>query len=359
MPLDLASRRILFVAAASNAIGFGHLSRCLALAAYAHNQHADVNFLVFGSMAAAERINTAGFGCTLLDEAAMNGADWPQAGGLQSDVVIADLLFPAFASSCRDPERLFRRLRGFGRYLVALDVLGDFTIVDQLCRIEADLVVIPYAAPAVLAGKAHWRLLEGTRYALLSPEYAGLPPRQPRWPASRVLVSCGGSDPNGYTAEVLRGLEGVGRSLEVIVVLGPLFSVALRNELGDLAAVSRHTVQFSDAPCSLLELMLWCDFAISASGLTKYELAASGTPALLFSIDDFHDAVNQFFVATGAAVDMGVGVSVNVVANESERLLNDCALRRELAATGRKLVDGLGCQRLFMEIMKESCLAKK
>lgn len=358
MSPDLSAVRIFFVTAASNAVGFGHLGRCLALAAVASRCHADVGFLVFGSKAAEARIEAAGYGSILLDESSLdvNAGDWPVPHDLQADVLVVDLLFPAFAAACPDPSALFERLHGLGRRLVALDVLGDFSITSRLCDIAADLVVLPYVAQPAPRSRHRWRLLEGTQYALLPPEYEDLPPRQLRQTANRVLVSCGGSDPEGYTSGVLLGLEGVARELEVIVVIGPLFSPALRSEVAALAAASHHAVRLADAPRSLLEEMLWCDLAISASGLTKYELAASATPALLFSIDAFHDGVNRPFAATGTAIDMGVGIAAETVAKETERLLDDVTLRQHLATAGRMLVDGQGSRRLFTEIKKElSC----
>ena len=53
---NLNELRIRFVSAASNAVGFGHLNRCISLANYARKCGAQVDFLVFGNLAAEAKV---------------------------------------------------------------------------------------------------------------------------------------------------------------------------------------------------------------------------------------------------------------------------------------------------------------
>ena len=71
-------------------------------------------------------------------------------------------------------------------------------------------------------------------------------------------------------------------------MLGPLIDVALADSVRDACNASHHNYEVVVSPPDLLEYMRWCDVAIATSGLTKYELAASGTPAIIFSIDNEH-----------------------------------------------------------------------
>jgi UDP-2,4-diacetamido-2,4,6-trideoxy-beta-L-altropyranose hydrolase len=355
MPPNLNALRILFVSAASNSIGFGHLSRCLALAAYAQKCGANVGFLVFGNVSAEVRVNSAGFGCILLDESKINTANLLRAREVRADVVIVDLLFQGFFATV-SPLRLFQRLRGLGRCLVVIDVPGDGSIAHRLPKLFVDIVINPYVTIRGGVPSICRRYLEGAEYALLGAEYVNLPPRRQRRIANRVLISCGGSDPKGYTLEILRGLGGVALPLEIRAVVGPLFSVELRAEIDRLVKTSQQKISQVIAPPTLLNEMLWCDLAIGASGLTKYEFAATGTPTLLFSIDEHHDLVNRPFADRLTSIDLGVGVSVDQVRHEATKVLRSIFLRCAMAKQGKALVDGEGSKRLFNAIKKElSC----
>ena len=95
--------------------------------------------------------------------------------------------------------------------------------------------------------------------------------------------------------------------------------------------------------------MLSTHFALSASGLTKYELAYTGTPSLLVSIDRNHAVANVPFAALETGHDVGelATVTTRHVAQSLKSLLVDKGRRQAFSIAGRRAVDGLGTQRLL------------
>ncbi len=358
MPVHSRPPRLLLVSAASHSIGYGHLNRCLTLAAHAGAAAFEPAFLVFGDEQARVRVEAAGHACQVKPVSELERAALTAGVTEPADVVVSDVVHAALFARTPSVPALFGQLRRLGRVAVAIDSLGEQSLVAQAPQADIDLLVVPYAAAPIDRGQGRWRVLQGPQYALLSPAYAGLPRRLVRERADRVLVSCGGSDPDGNTALILRGLEKISGRMQVRAVLGPLFSEALRAEIRRLAEQSRHQVELVFAPETLLGAMLWCDVALSASGLTKYELAATGTPALLFSIDASHEEVNRPFAAQGSVLDLGLNITPECVREQTDKLLGDFARRAKMAATGQDMVDARGAQRLLAEIKKELSCSK-
>ena len=97
--------------------------------------------------------------------------------------------------------------------------------------------------------------------------------------------------------------------------------------------------------------MLWSDLAISASGLTKYLLAATGTPSILVSIDESHAKINDSFNNLNSSFHMGVAnkVSINALMNQVEELINSKSKRTVMSMAGMTSIDGNSNNRLTEE----------
>ena len=357
MPNALPAK-VLFVTVADNRVGFGHLNRCLSVANVAVTMGVAPLFAVFGDKRAAAQVSHAKYPLQM-----HSMADLAQEfRGKPADAAIVDVVYPAYFRDGNRPIDLFGPLRRSMRVIAAVDSLGEETLAEQACDIRVDFLVAPYALGAVdkaRLAKVGGEVLCGPDYALLSADYTGSADRAPRADADRVLVTCGGSDPLGWTPVVLAALESIAGHLSVRVIVGPLFSPSLRTEIVKCAEASRHQVDIVDAPDSLAVHMQWCDVAIAASGLTKYELAATGTPTILFSIDTFHEENNRAFAALQVTEDLGVSPSPAAIAAAVRGLFADRGRRSAMSASARNVVDGRGAQRLISKIMEKLSCSEK
>ena len=342
---------------AAGDIGFGHLRRCLTLAETAAARGHEVSFLLSEASddaatdllkGIAGRIERIGGGARPTQEISALAA-----GHLvPCDVMIADI---AHARVLAQRERIpayLTCLHRPARRLAVLEGLGSDAITSEADGI-AELIVTPYAFdPATTLQPRRSRQLIGAEYAILDAAYRStdVEERQIAEQGRRILLTTGGSDPTGVAPRALLACESVASApLELHVVIGPFFSSQLRDDIARLAEASRHHIALVEAPGDLRAEMLWCDLAISTTGLTKYELAATGTPAILLSHDRNHARNNEAFSALGTAEDLGETERLDAaaLAETIARLLASRTERQIMSRRGRQAIDGRGAARII------------
>ena len=232
--------------------------------------------------------------------------------------------------------------------IALIDGTGEASLRRRRPGLVVDLLIAPYAGE-VASHNETARFLAGPAFAPLGADYENLAARAVRPIADRVLISCGGSDPFEVTATAMKALTNIrARRLTVRVVLGPGFPSTYRAGLREISRNSAHAIEWIESPNSLAALMHWSDVAVATSGLTKYELAATGTPAILVSPDKMHAVANTPFVALGTAADLGTAEQVTPadVASALTALLENPDQRTAMAHAGMHAVDGGGAARI-------------
>jgi spore coat polysaccharide biosynthesis predicted glycosyltransferase SpsG len=180
------------------------------------------------------------------------------------------------------------------------------------------------------------RLLAGPTFAPLDPAFAGA--GRAGAEIRRVLVSTGGSTA-GH--ELLT---------QIAPMVSSVYPDAEMVSVGDFQSetISVGVSPFVELPwaCSLADVVADIDLAITAAGLTAYELACAGIPQVTIAI-----AANQRRVLNGLStsglalcLDLTGGDSLTKLRGLLERL-RDPGLRRGMAERGRVTFDGGGAQR--------------
>jgi UDP-2,4-diacetamido-2,4,6-trideoxy-beta-L-altropyranose hydrolase len=193
-------------------------------------------------------------------------------------------------------------------------------------------------------------LLLGTRFALLRREFRewrGWTHEVPE-SARKVLVTLGGTDPDGVTLKVIEAIAQVRlMGLEAVIVVG-----AGNPRLGEVKALARAaagTVRVRTDVTDMPKLMAWADVAVAAGGTTTWERALLGLPSLVIVLADNQKELVEASEQTGIGWNLGPHqeLSVPALADALRRLLVDAPARGAMARRGPELIDGLGANRVL------------
>jgi len=338
-------------------IGYGHLKRCLVLAHYFREKGEDVSFCESGDSTAVEEIQNAGFDLHRIPKKLSFSGQLKQFELCDFENVDITVLDISYSSAVRDSQGLALYLKEITSktFTVFIDSFGVQSLRENTLELICNILVSPYAGEE--KSKQHVKYIEllGVDYYVLDTTYQDFSKKKISKDANRVLVTCGGSDPASISIKILNALNLItNRLLDIKVVVGSGFSLKLNEALLKISGESPHRVHLIRNLNSLSEEMSWCDIAVATSGLTKYELAATGTPAILVSIDQSHDAVNQYFICEKTAIDLGIvdDVSDIMLADAVYALLENENERRQQSWSGQKLVNGGGTKKLADDIIK-------
>jgi spore coat polysaccharide biosynthesis predicted glycosyltransferase SpsG len=320
--------RILFRARGNHAQGMGDLHGAWALAAEFSARGCDTAVLAEPDSEAVSFLQSAG----LTHIPAHNTArDAESAAVWRPDAVIFNLLK-------NDPE-YFARFRDAARLLVTLDDDG----------------------PAAALADLRFNPLYPTPHALTGPEYIYLKPAfqerhdRPRvWneAVARVLVTLGGADTYGFTPRVAEALDVLPRGAAVDVVLGPAFRHGA--ELEAVLRKSNRVFAVARAVDDMPERLFRADLTVCSAGLTLFEAACVGTPAVVVCGELFEVPTAARLQALGFGVNLGFGesVSVQTIRDAVSALCHDAPRRRAMGLRGRELIDGRGAARTAGAILK-------
>ena len=330
-------------------LGFGHVNRCLTMAsAIRADGGAPEIVLGTGDSSVLHRIEQAGHAARQLASEKRYDAIETLRGAAYA---IFDFSHVRTGETAAAAAAMLNRIRDSGARSLVIDTIGR-DCLGAMHELTVDILAIPYA------GSEHQEILPGPGIEARGADYfvldnAFLELRRAEEPLTNektcVLVTAGGSDPAGLTMLFLAALARVDTPLQLRIVIGPGFSDALSSEIKSCAAALRHDVVLINAPKSLVEEIFTADLALSASGLTKYELACAGTPCVLVSIDEEHHAANRAFADLGSCLDAGLmqDVTPGELATLLEDLIFDAGKRHDMAAAGQAAVDGKGLQRML------------
>lgn len=234
-----------------------------------------------------------------------------------------------------------------GQFAAARSHVRCLTVVDDMASfpLSADVVVNAALGVAPPPRAAGTRYLLGPRFALLGRAFCAPPERSATGEVRRVLVTLGGAASGAHLAPIVAAVRAAVPFAALDVVLGPAgdgWDVAER-------ALEGLGATFHFAPDPIRPLMLAADLAVSAGGVTVYELAATATPTVGLAVAANQRRNLEGLARAGAlrlAGEAGAADLAGAVRAAVAALAVDASARFQLGLRGRELVDGLGATRV-------------
>jgi spore coat polysaccharide biosynthesis protein SpsF len=166
----------------------------------------------------------------------------------------------------------------------------------------------------------------------------------------RIVVSMGGADPLGLTDIALDALRQVAIPFRADIVIGPAFASpgTLASQINDAGPAFHAKRDMSD----LAGLFACCDLALVAFGVTAYELAALGVPALYIPASEDHVRSASAFSAAGLGEGLPQNPTSGKIAQKISQLLQDRSRLSAMASAGPRLVDGRGAANIAADLAR-------
>ena len=358
--------RVAFRADASLTIGTGHIMRCLTLAGALRGYGAECIFFSRDHPGNLHQlVREQGFQLMQLGPVDETSCAKGAAGGKHWLGV----------DQQRDAEDTLALVDGLAVNWMVVDHYGIDAAWERALRqrcarilVIDDLANRPHSADALLdqnLGKSaldygprvppNCKLMLGTDYALLRPEFAALRSvsleRRRLGQLRKVLVTMGGVDLDNATGSVLDALKRLGDSfdLEVTVVMG-LHSPWREGVLRLSRSMPFQTEVLTNVK-SMGALMCEADIGIGAAGSTSWERCCMGLPTLQLVLADNQRAIADEISQAGAALLLNrTEIGANTL-KAFKLLQNYPAMLIEMSEKAAKLVDGHGGSRVAQHLM--------
>lgn len=313
--------------------GYGHVKRMVALARSLRDREGvGAIFAVNGSEDACEPARRAGFAAQIVFESL----------GAQIDRFKPDfLLLDGREGPTRDELSTITAR------------VGVTAVIDDSSerRLAADVAYYPPVPQALALDWSNSRCEPriGWQWSLLGLSATPTAAR-PSTGLPTLLVTMGGSDPFGLTLRSARALAGLKLAIRTRFVIGP----GMKNR--DLVAkqiilLDRNFETVEGANDLAIEYAS-ADMALVAFGVTAFELAAFGVPALYLCLDEDHAQSASAFEKAGLGHSLGVAslISDGVIAENVMKLLDDVPRRHQMRTSGLMTVDGKGPARVAADL---------
>lgn len=336
--------KIAFRLDGSNVIGMGHVMNSLAVAEELQKYPLEIYFIMKDFPEAVAKVQEAGYLVEKLPLRLSEKESFKETIKIlqkkHTSFLITDLL--------EIKEDYSPDLKRHGIKSISIDILGRI-------KLQSDIIInrttITKRFERYDKNQAT-RYYLGPKYVPLRKQFQGLneTPRQIHPEVQNVLLCFGGGDEYNLSARV-SWIIGKFPKVNTTIVLGPAFK--LEEELQEIVSQLSKKPTILKNIKNMKDFLLQSDLAVCAGGSILYELAVTGTPALIIPMNDHQVENAEEFEKFGSvlAVSLHSEIEDEDIENAIKQL-SDFSRRKSMSEAGKKITDGKGAERIAEIIYK-------
>ena len=271
------------------------------------------------------------------------------------DAIICDFTNTQTLEQYLDVKNYLSLIHTLVRVVAVIDGRGQGRLIDDFEKF-CDLLITPYVGSEKVEGD--FIHLLGEKY-FIAPSYERGQVANASVKADEVLnllLTFGQSDPHYLTEFVLKEISvylTFKKNLAIKIILGNLFAKQRISDIELILNNSNIVFEIIMGPKSMVEYYKWADVAISATGLTKYELAYMGVPSILISASKLDELLQVPFDSMEVSIHLGYfkEIKIGILPSMLDELCCNHDRRLLMSQRGRLLIDDQGANRIASVVM--------
>lgn len=314
--------------------GYGHFSRCLAIANYFLKRHYDVIFLINNNSYLKKELSKNKLNYSIISKFKTKSLE----GKFLNKFIFENHISCILIDMREFSEALSKEINNSKCLVVVID---DSSVTNVYSNILLNGTPIKQFHKYKKSNKKA-RLLIGSKYFLTKPEFANNKKNLSEIKSKKkydVVVSCGGSDLNELTWKITKQITSIS-NIKIQVITGPLMKQKFLNNM-------KKDVKIVHSPKKIWNIFKKADLVICTSGSTLFELAIQGIPCINIAAVKHQTLYGSKFSDSGFGIYMGFWSKLNFSKFNliTEELLSNTSQRKRMSSVGKKLVDGNGLKR--------------
>lgn len=314
-------------------IGYGHLSRCIALYDEIQNRSIEVELIIYGD------VGNIG----LLKGKVFRNEDWINIEYLEKNLLSEDYVI---VDSYKADIEHYKKIALKSKRALYIDDNG---------RIEYPRGII--VNPAIDSSYIDYsympeeRVLKSSKYVILRPAFRYIENKKLQENVRRIVVIMGGTDIRNITTKIVNNICEVNQNIIFDVVVDA-FQFEKLSSINKIKNVNYHK---DLSEIEMKQIMLNADMAISGAGQTIYELIATHTPFIAIQVaENQQNNIDSLKEQLPSQIVLRYD-DENLIEKLQEKILEikGCEFRKKLSEGMKNIIDGNGSKRIIDALLSE------